>query len=105
MTAVMSAVLNIVQLVAVLITVVTFWLGRRKDTADRIVRQANLDNSIATLNKTVDHLDRVILAQAERQSAEMRAQAEQIQNIKLIVELLLQQHRMNHGQHINGGTD
>lgn len=103
MTSSLTTALSVVQLVAVLLTIASFWLSRRKDSADRIIRQANLDNSIASLNKTVDHLDKVMLAQAERQAAEMRAQAEQLQNVKLTVELLLQQHRMNHKQQINGG--
>ena len=104
MTSSFSTFLSVVQLIAVLLTIASFWFSRRKDAADRIIRQANLDNSILQLNKTVEHLDKVMLAQSERQAAEMRAQAEQLQTVRLTVELLLQQHRMNHGQQINGGN-
>lgn len=104
MTATFSIILNFIQLVAILVTVASFWISRRNDMADRITRQANLDNSIDRLDKSVAHLDRMMIEQAARQSAELRSQSEQLQNVKMIVELLLQQHRMNHGQQINGGT-
>lgn len=88
-----ETVLSLLQLLVLIVTLVAFYFNRRKDLEERIIRQNDLDNAITQLTKTIERLDLVF----ENQAREMS-------QIKLTVELLLQQHRMNHCQQLNGGA-
>ena len=89
----MINILSILQTVALGVTVIAFWLNRRKDRDVQVAWETTLNNTLEALKTTVNRLELII-----------EAQGREIQTMKLTIELLMQQHRMNHGHDINGGT-
>lgn len=88
-----SDVLNVLQLCALLITLWTFFRSRKEDMRAAIIREENLNNSILNLSNTVSRLEHVFEIEAAKTA-----------NMEMLLRLLIQQHQMNHNQHINGGT-
>lgn len=70
-------------------TLITFIRSSRKDVEARGARQAILDHMIGEIKEAVATMAKQITAQQEA-----------IAQLKLWVELLLQQHQQNHGQDI-----
>lgn len=86
-------VLNFLQLVALLITLWSFFRSRREDMRASIAREEKLDNAIVNLSNTVSRLESVFEVEAAKTA-----------NMEMLLRLLIQQHQMNHNQHINGGN-
>ena len=74
-------------------TLITFVLSRRKEAEIRGARQADLDSSIREIKDSVTTMTRQIVAQQSL-----------IDNLRVLLELLLQQHNQNHGQEIRRAT-
>jgi len=74
-------------------TLITFVLSRRKEAEIRGARQADLDSSIREIKDSVITMTRQIVAQQSL-----------IDNLRVLLELLLQQHNQNHGQEIRRAT-
>lgn len=82
-------ILQIVSLIMSALTLITFVVSMRKEAEKRGARQADLDNSIKQILEKVSDLVRQLLDQQK-----------EINQLKMWIELLLQQHCANHGQEI-----
>lgn len=89
MNEIFTTTLTFMSLVASLITLVTFVRTMKKDAEDRGTRQATMDLAI-------DEIRRAIAKLVEQ----VTQQEKDIQQMKILFELLLQQHCNNHGQDI-----
>lgn len=74
-------------------TLITFVLSRRKEAEQRGARQADLDSNIREIKDSVASMARQIVNQQQL-----------IDNLRVLLELLLQQHNNNHGQEIRRAT-
>ena len=82
-------VLMLISIFVSLATLVTFVVSMRKEAEKRGARQADLDNAIAQIKDTIKQLADQIIKQHET-----------VEQLKLWMELLLQQHHANHNQEI-----
>ena len=84
-----SDVLMLISIFVSLSTLITFIVSMRKEAEKRGARQADLDNAIVQIKDTIKQLADQIIKQHET-----------VEQLKLWMELLLQQHHANHNQEI-----
>lgn len=84
-----AEVLMVLSILVSLTTLITFLKVKKKEAIEQGVRQANLDNAIQQVLKAVEQLTQGLAAQQK-----------EINQLKLWLELLLQQHNTNHNQDI-----
>ena len=84
-----TEVLLILSILVSLVTLYTFVKTKKKEAVEQGARQATLDSDI-----------KLILSAVERLTKNLESQQREIGQLKLWLELLLQQHRANHNQDI-----
>lgn len=84
-----SDILMLISIFVSLSTLITFIVSMRKEAEKRGARQADLDNAIIQIKDTIRQLADQIIKQHET-----------VEQLKLWMELLLQQHHANHNQEI-----
>lgn len=85
----MTDTLQVLQILATLTVLITFILTRRKEAMAAGARQKELDIFMDTITKAVEKLTQAI-----------KDQEKNLQELRMWLELLLQQHFTNHGQDI-----
>ena len=84
-----TEILLVLSILVSLTTLYTFVKTKKREVVEQGVRQANLDNDI-----------KQILSAVEKLTRGLESQQREISQLKLWLELLLQQHRANHNQDI-----
>lgn len=84
-----AEILTLVSFLTSAATLITFVKSSRKESEARGARQAMLDHMIGEIKESVERMSKLIAAQQD-----------DINRLKLWMELLLQQHQQNHGQDI-----
>lgn len=92
-TSYTTIILGVLPTLATLGTLATFLSGRKKAAIAQGVSQANAENALTELAKSITSLSKTV----EEQQRSVNA-------LHLTVSLILQQHRQNHGQQLEGGN-